>query len=864
VSTPVNFFRSKRHNRTAFREGRFLLNTEGMELQLEVLTAIREQISSVFGKNSAIERALHVEVDPNDSARVIIRPGDFFLDGYILTVQAGTDHLVELGVTDPDTNITVSDFIKVDKDSIDEGGVVIDFGGLTPAGAGTYSIVVSVEEQLITAAVDPFLRSANLNEDTADKHRIIVNINIVKPTDLNHSPIPYVGLSGNNLVNRIDIERNGSQYAVVSSTPISGAEAIDGRNLQVVFNNGNGTTTAAFPTANADLQEFIQGKLIDSNGVEFHITNMFVNPSTPSQIIMQLDLEKTRPVQLSTYQPVPVITDGLPYKLLKRDLYVTTSANLPVGKRYWEVAQVEWDGNAVLHVEDLRQQVLAYDGVLSRIRDAGLTLHSEANVSWDASLNGGTLFWDEPLRVASVFDVFEWSVAVGDSFSLFNEGLAFGDVLYVRLADAPLGGNVTLRKGVRGQGDLDQHSIQAHKVYWIAKAGTDGRVYFNNGAILNDQQTKPFFDPLPTELLTQDIITLGYKSMFEEQFNEASTINPSSTGFYFAESYQLKFDNQTINVTGDVINVPNPISFTVVVGDVIVQGSAIANVTQVNSPTEIEVDDASSFTSGIVATISQVLDTFNVREMGDEPRERISSYFSDPIEDVLVTYDDGVIPTLATQVRLGFQATANGSNYSPVKLRQQSLNTLETKTTVPNSGIDVRLRFFNVDVSVASGTSVLESFRVYLHKREFVGTLIAAIAQQTTTSVGAGNFLEGPELTNVTLNTLLTGRVVAVTSGGMAYADAGSLSTTTSAIGVLTQDISPSVSSNAIVSSGLAIGVLTGLGFLGGDEVYLGLNGELVSGGEVIANPSIIIQKQIGFAVNSNDLWVAIQELEVL
>lgn len=865
MSTPVNFFRSKRHKRTAFREGRFLLNTEGMELQLEVLTAIREQIRSVFGKNSALEQALYVEVDPDNAERIIIRPGDFFLDGYVLAVQAGTDHLVELGTTDAASNITPDDFIKVSKDSIDRGGVVIDFGGLTPAGAKTYSIVVSVEEQLITAAADPFLRSANLNQDTADKHRIIVNINVIDSASLNKSPIPYVGLSGNNLVNEIEVERSGNQYAIVSTAVLSGSEAIDGRNLEVVFNNGNGGSTAAFPTSNTDLQEYVQGKLIDSNGVEFHITNMFVNPANPSQIIMQLDLEKTRPVQLTTYQPTPVIADGLAYKLLKRDLYVTTPANLPVGKRYWEVAQVEWDGNAITQIEDLRQQVLAYDGVLSRIRDAGLTLYSDGNVSWDASVNGGTLFWDEPLRVASVYDVFEWSIGANDSFTLLNEGLEFGDVLYVRLADAPMGGALTLRKGVRGFGDLDVKSIQAHKVFWIAKVGSDGRAYFNNGTILNDQQTKPFFDPIPEQLLTQDIISLGYKSMFEEQLSDSSSINPSSsTGFYFAESYQLKFDNQAITISGNVITVPNPLSFTAQVGDVIVQGSNLATVTQVNSPTEVEVDDASSLSSGFNATVSQVAETFNIRDIGDDVKQRISSYFSDPVNDVLVSYDDGVIPTLANPVRLGFQVTSDGSSYSSVKLRQQSLDLLETKTTVPNPGIDVRVKFFNVDTSTASGTSTLESFRVYLHKREFVGTLIAAIAQQTTSSVGAGNFLEGPQLTNVSLNTLLTGRVVAVTSGGMAYADSSSLSTTTSAIGVLTEDVAPSTSSNAIVSSGLAVGVLTGLGFTGGEEVYLGLNGELVTGAEVISNPSIQVQKQIGFAVNTDDLWVAIQELEVL
>ena len=864
MSTPINFFRDKRHLRTVFREGRFLLNTEGMELQLEVLTAIREQIRSVFGKDSAIEKALKVEVDPNNSQRIIIRSGDFFLDGYTLTIQSGTDHLVALGAVDPDSNIDSSDFVRVENDGADDGGIAINFGGATPADAKSYAIVVSVEEQLITAANDPFLRSANLNEDTAEKHRVIVNVNIIDNDTLDNSPIPYVGSADQNLVNEIQIERSGGQYALISSNPLTGSEAIDGRNLEVVFNNGNGGSTAAFPISNTDLQEFVHGKLIDSNGVEFHITNFIVTPANPSTVTIQLDLEKTRPIQPTTYQPEPQIIDGVPYKLVKRDLYVTTPANLPVGRRFWKVAQVDWNGTSFTNIEDLRQEVLAYDGVLSRIREAGLTLHSEAQVTWDTTQNDGTLFWDEPLIIASVYDAFQWQIAANDTFSLFDEELATGEVLYVRLEDAPLGGSINLRKGMRGQGDLTLKGIQAHKVQWVAKRGTDNRVYFNNGVILNDQQTKTFFDPLPEELLTQDILTLGFSSMYEDRFFDAAVENTSaSTGLYFAESYLLEYDNQVITISGNDITVPDPVSFGLQVGDIVVQGENSATVTVVNSPTSFTVDDASSLSTGVTATLSQVLETNDLRNLGDDPKERISSYFTDAVEEVLVTYDDSVLPNLANPVKIGYQVTADGSDYTSVKARQQSYSSLELKTSVPTSGLDVRAKFFAVDTS-GSGTATLESFRVYLHKREFVGTLIAAIAQQTTTSVGAGNFIGTPELENTSGITLLQNRVVRVASGGIAYADAGDLSTATSTIGVLLEDVAPSGSTSNIVASGLAVSSISGLGFTSGDVVYLGLNGELVSGTEVTTNPSIIVQKEIGIAVNSNDLWVAIQELEII
>jgi hypothetical protein len=863
MSTPVNFFRDKRNYRTIFREGRYLLNTEGMELQLEVLDKLRQQIVSAFGADAAFENALLAEIDPNDNQRLLIRSGDFFIDGYPVKIQAGTDHTVGLGVAP--ANMTGDDFVRVENDGSDDGGVAINFGGATPISSGNYSIVVSIEEELITATTDPFLRSANLNEDTADKHRIVININIVTSSSLNQSPIPYTGTAAGNLVNEVQIERNGSSYALISSTPLSGAEAIDGRNLEVVFNNGNGAATAAFPVSNADLSEYIHGKLVDSNGVEFHITNIFVTPGNASTITMQLDLEKTRPVQPNTNQPEPVIADGIPYKLRKRDLYVTSAANLPVGKRFWKVAEVQWDGSTFTSVEDLRRQVLAYDGVLNLIRNSGLSLYSEATFSWDAAENGGTLYWTQPINIQSVFDSFEWTIATGNTFSLFGEELAEGEILYVRLMDAPMGGSLQLRKGIRGVGDLERESIQAHKVFWLAKRASDDRVYFSNGTIINDQQSKTFFDALPEKELTQDILSLGFFAMFEDELFDASVINPvKSTGFYFAESYQLAYSNKTITVSGNTVTVPSPLSFTAVEGDAIVQGDAFARIVSVLTATQFQVDDGSVLTNGSAATLTQVMETFNVRDMGDTAKERISSYFSSDVDEALVFYDDSVLPTIANPVKIGHTITADNTNYTDVNTRQQSFDALESKVSIVDTGTDVRLRFFAVDTN-GDGVANLESFRVYLHKRTFVGTLLAAVAQTSGSGPVAGSgAITTPEITNNSGDTLVSGRAVQITPSGLDYADASTVASSQATIGVLVDNVVDGASTDSIIGSGLASGVLTGLGFSAQDEVYLGMNGELVNQATVLAFPVGYVQKQIGFAISANDLWVQIQPLEII
>ena len=160
---------------------------------------------------------------------------------------------------------------------------------------------MDVKEQLITAAQDPYLRSANLSESTADRHRLVVDVHLIPkyvdnvPSNglsLDNSPIPYRGSAGLNYVDYVEVTASGSNYALVSTLPLTGAEAIDGRNLEIQLNNGNGTTTAAFPTSNADIREYIHGTLIDSNGTEFHISNMFVTPGNPTRVTLQLDLEK--------------------------------------------------------------------------------------------------------------------------------------------------------------------------------------------------------------------------------------------------------------------------------------------------------------------------------------------------------------------------------------------------------------------------------------------------------------------------------------------------------------------------------------------------------------------------------------------
>lgn len=737
MSTTNNFYRPKRHFRSVFREGKFLLNTEATEIQLEVLDRLREQVRQAYGPNVSMQDGFLVEADVI-VGRVIIRPGYSYVDGYPIELSSAEDPLYSLGLS-PD-GFTSADFIKVAKSASNAGGLALDLGGASPIDAGDYLIVLEVKEELITAAQDPYLRSANLSESTADRHRLIVDVhlvpkyidnNILNGLTLDNSPIPYRGSADNNLVDYIEVTASGTSYALISSLAITGAEAIDGRNLEIQLNNGNGTTTAAFPVSNSNISEFIHGTLIDSNGTEFHISNMFVTPGNATRVTIQLDLEKTRPVQLTTFQTEPIITNGVPYRLVKRDLFVTSSGQLPEGKRFYPISEFTWNGASISNsdITDLRPKILARDGVLDLIRNGGLNLTSEGLLYWNRTAE--ELVWSDDLIIHTCFEGFDWTIPADDTVSLFG-GLVANEVLYVNLNEKPTGGVLTLQKGTRGVGDLTQESLKATDIFWIAKRLSDGRIYFNGGLVLNDKQSKAFYDIPDFELLPQDILSLGYSAMFDDKLETSEVFDDVvSTGEFFASSYMIRYSNRNITkLGGNVIQLASAPSFVVSIGDVLVQGSSFASVTAVNSTTEVVIDDDSGLADLTDTTISQIAQTLDIRNVDDGGGavEKISSYLNTPVNKALVRYDDNVIQSIGNQPDIAYSISSTGGlDWMPATQRPDALSDIAPEVEIAPSGADVRLKFFSA-LSSGDGTVILENFRVFMHKRFFVGAILAGTA----------------------------------------------------------------------------------------------------------------------------------------
>jgi hypothetical protein len=123
--------------------------------------------------------------------------------------------------------------------------------------------------------------------------------------------------------------------------------------------------------------------------------------------------------------------------------------------------------------------------------------------------------------------------------------------------------------------------------------------------------------------------------------------------------------------------------------------------------------------------------------------------------------------------------------------------------------------------------------------------------------------MKGPELTNPQAFTLLAKRVISITPSGVNYGSADDAPSAQTVIGI-TSSNSPSGSPVNVVAVGLAAGVLTGLGFVTGDEIYLGLNGAMVDSATAGAFPPGHVIKQVGFAIDSSDMWVQIASSEII
>ncbi len=381
---------------------------------------------NVGGGTITVTSAASINISDNieilTTTSLLLSPGEAWFDGLPFIMRDGQDQLVS-GSTLAAGILSVPgggpSSITMQDDPNGRGKIVtFSDGGITPT--AQYQVVISAREQVITNSDDPFIKNVNIPESTAQKLRLTYRINVVVTDDQTDKPIPYTDTTiDGNLTNFISvIPQTGGNGSEISRTVVSGSEAIDGRNLEITVRNNPTAPNPLYagspvgnpiPTGSSQQQEYSNGLFIDSLGQQYWLNAIF-NDVVANQVILRIDKEVT--------QTDPVIIIGQPYKLVKRDVYVTDdNAGSPLGQLFWPIANVEWNStDGFVHdskVEDLRNEI------------ESIAEHEEkTTVKFNLRLLGGGTVTAEPtVKATASVEVIDNTFAAGDAIII--RGVSF-------------------------------------------------------------------------------------------------------------------------------------------------------------------------------------------------------------------------------------------------------------------------------------------------------------------------------------------------------------------------------------------------------------------------------------------------------
>lgn len=363
---------------------------------------------------------------------LLLRQGEAWFDGIPFIMQSGKDSRVSgsnlamgitVGIGGGAANISAQDE--------PEGlGKLITFndGGTTPV--GSYRIVVSAEEEVVTYTTDPFLKNANIPEATAQKMRILYRINVVPESAQDTSPVPYTdSITDGNLENEIIITPvSGGEGSETSRVTLSGSEQIDGRNLEVNFKNTSGSNK--FPLGTTEQAEFSNGTIVDSLGNSYHI-NLITNATVSNEVTVRIDKYPG--------QPDPQFIANQPFSIKKKDIFVTDDVNgTPQGLLFYPIATVSLASSTGFahqsNIIDRRGRVIS-DKDFEEITNIkfNLKLTDGGSISWEV-VDTDILDWDASFAIVNAHGP-EQTIAV-------NQVALLDDSAVVYFMDLDNGGSI--------------------------------------------------------------------------------------------------------------------------------------------------------------------------------------------------------------------------------------------------------------------------------------------------------------------------------------------------------------------------------------------------------------------------------------
>lgn len=517
MALPTNTFRRKRYFRSKFRQGKFLLAAEATDIQLESFEDLRDWILQTYGNNVAVGTAFRS--DQISSTEIRLRPGEAWSGGLPFVMKSGTDSRIISGILQ--TGISVSDLSATISDI---GGKTLDLsGGLAD---GSYSVVLEAQEELVkesgSGAVDAFLEGTNVGEGTEHKLRLVYKIHTVDTSDLTTSPTYPLSGAGitNHFVNEIVLVPSATENFLISATDIT--PDTNGADRSISLNNSAGQIPFS-----SDADEFIFGKLEDSDGNLYAITSIST-ADAGATVQMLLDREVDIGVSIPK-AGLPIITNGVSYKLLKRDHHVTDGTGVPLGRRYYRIADFSFAAGAITSLNDTR----VVTEVNSFGVDANVRLTGGGEISWDEGINTLTHSLDFDITIPGLTGVAHVPTPPGSIVLPSNGDVAF--FLLDREAAADFDGTVTVTAKQNVPSNVD--------VYIFAERRSD-RIYFPHNGSIGDQETgllgafgAAFNKDLSLDLITDSLTENQMDDIFAETFDRqefvdlAETVNMTSEPF---------------------------------------------------------------------------------------------------------------------------------------------------------------------------------------------------------------------------------------------------------------------------------------------------------------------------------------------
>jgi uncharacterized delta-60 repeat protein len=229
-----------------------------------------------------------------------------------------------------------------------------------------------------------------------------------------------------------------------------------------------------------------------------------------------------------------------------------------------------------------------------------------------------------------------------------------------------------------------------------------------------------------------DLDALQFRASFTDAFTEPSTQSVSSivtsgTNAVFNTTkslYQISYD-ATKTVTGSSVNMTlsGTPSFTVVAGDVLIQGAEARKIVTVTSQTVYVIESAFTIVpapTAAQATVSQAIYTKDIYNVALDGAAISASFPGTTFSEIMVDYKDNATtgsnlwaPDLTPFV--AFSATNDNTNFTVKQTRSTLSTDIMQSAFLPSAGSALSLRFF-ANATASSGIVNLLNYKVFMQK----------------------------------------------------------------------------------------------------------------------------------------------------